>query len=357
MGALMVSLSSSLRNEPIEVVTSFKYLGSTFTGADGQMCWGDVRQNAVQTRVAARQFAPVLKLRGLSPRDRGKLLSSTAVATLLYGCETWTVTAKIRRKLERQLHKLRSTVMNLGVGGRTAFLRKPRSHRLSVLRNRTKRVFSQDIRDLIAKRRLVSVLKNLVTAPAPLTTRLMSAQLTGNYGRKKSNRLRATYHSSILEDFVWVSGMDDNPRERFNELVSRVERHLIGTLEEPLQHCYYYNEARHPIVRERAVRLRALALAKVEVKKIVDDLFARGAKYRRTRKEPRLYPPGTRKFECSSKYCAARFGSVSARNRHERAAHGAQPIEIRPYPCPTDGCNKAYKTEGHLRRHQNLYHT
>ena len=337
-------------------MTSFKYLGSTFVAADGHMCWADVRKNAVKMRVAAKQFLPVLKMRGLSPRDRGKLLSNTAVACLLYGCEAWTVTGKIRRKLERQLHKLRLMVLNLGVG-RAAFLKKPRSLRLSVLRNRTKRVFPVDIRDLLAKRRLTAVLKSLITAPAPLTTLLMSAQLTNNYGEKKRNRLRATYQSSILEDFVWVSGMEDNPRERFRELVSQVERQLVGHLEEPLQHCLHNNEARHPILRERAVRLKALALAKLEVKRIVNDLFAKGARYRRTRKEPRLVPPGAGRFEGSNRHCAARFGSVSARNRHERVAHGAQPIVIRPYPCPAIGCSKAYKTEGHLRRHRNLNHT
>ena len=132
-------------------------------------------------------------------------------------------------------------MINLGVDARAVLLKKPRSYRLSVLRNRTKRVFPQDIRDLLAKRRLSTVLKSLITAPAPLTTLLMSAQLTGNYGGKKSNRLRATYLSSILEDFVWVSGMEDNPRERFRELVTQVERHLIGHLEEPLQLCLYNN--------------------------------------------------------------------------------------------------------------------
>ena len=82
----------------IEQVASFNYLGSMIT-SDGRSR-GEIRRRIALAKSSFGIMRPVLTDRKLSLRIRTRLLKCYVWSTLLYGCESWTMTAETRRNIE-----------------------------------------------------------------------------------------------------------------------------------------------------------------------------------------------------------------------------------------------------------------
>ena len=82
----------------IEQVTSFNYLGSLVT-LDGRTL-GDIRRRIATAKSSFGTMRSVLTDRKLSLPIRTRLLKCYVWSTLLYGCESWTITAETLRNIE-----------------------------------------------------------------------------------------------------------------------------------------------------------------------------------------------------------------------------------------------------------------
>ena len=82
----------------IEQVNSFNYLGSMLT-SDGR-CEKEIRRRIGMAKTSFNQMSPVLKDRKLSIPLKVRLLKCFIWSVLLYGCESWTLSAALTRTIE-----------------------------------------------------------------------------------------------------------------------------------------------------------------------------------------------------------------------------------------------------------------
>ena len=82
----------------IEQVSSFSYLGSLITH-DGR-CRPEIRRRIVLAKNAFGELKPILRDRKLSIDLKVRLLKCYVWSTLLYGCESWTITAETKRNID-----------------------------------------------------------------------------------------------------------------------------------------------------------------------------------------------------------------------------------------------------------------
>ena len=83
----------------IEQVNSFNYLGSMLT-SDGR-CEKEIRRRIGMAKTSFNQMSPVLKDRKLSIPLKVRLLKCFVWSVLLYGCESWTLSAALTRRTSR----------------------------------------------------------------------------------------------------------------------------------------------------------------------------------------------------------------------------------------------------------------
>ena len=88
----------TIRNEPIQQVSKFKYLGSTLT-EDGR-CESEIKQRIGVARSAFIKMRNVISNRHVRVATRIRLIKTYIWATLLYGCEAWTINKEMERRLE-----------------------------------------------------------------------------------------------------------------------------------------------------------------------------------------------------------------------------------------------------------------
>ena len=86
-----------LGEEQIEQVTEFNYLGSMLT-SDGR-CRKDIRRRIAISKSAFERMRPILGDRKLSVGLRVRLIKTYVWSTLLYGCESWSLTAETKRNI------------------------------------------------------------------------------------------------------------------------------------------------------------------------------------------------------------------------------------------------------------------
>ena len=79
----------SIGNETIQQVNKFKYLGSTIT-EDGR-CESEIKQRIGIARSAFIKMRNVISNRHLRVATRIRVIKTYIWSTLLYGCETWTI--------------------------------------------------------------------------------------------------------------------------------------------------------------------------------------------------------------------------------------------------------------------------
>ena len=82
----------------VESVSSFKYLGSTIT-SDNEMNT-ELKERIGTGSRCAYAFNSIMKSRNISRRTKVRVYNTVIRPTVLYGCETWTLTKERIRKLE-----------------------------------------------------------------------------------------------------------------------------------------------------------------------------------------------------------------------------------------------------------------
>ena len=92
-----ISANITMNGEPLEEVTSFKYLGATLS-KDGT-CTAEVRIRIAIATAAMARLARVWKSNIGFP-TKFKLFRSLVISILLYGCETWTLLAETERRIQ-----------------------------------------------------------------------------------------------------------------------------------------------------------------------------------------------------------------------------------------------------------------
>ena len=87
----------TLNGEPLEMVTSFTYLGAQVTASGG--C-----EQEVKTRIAIakmmRMLDKIWKSHSITIRQKKRLVHALVFPCAKYACETWVLTADLRRRLE-----------------------------------------------------------------------------------------------------------------------------------------------------------------------------------------------------------------------------------------------------------------
>ena len=87
-----------IQQELVKKVDQFTYLGSVMT-ADAR-CTTEIRRRIGIAKTAFRRMSSMLTNRRISIETRKRAIKTYVWSTLLYGCEAWTVSVEMERKLE-----------------------------------------------------------------------------------------------------------------------------------------------------------------------------------------------------------------------------------------------------------------
>ena len=83
--------------DKLETVTSFKYPGSVITD---EGCKPEIPARIAQTTAALTRLKPVWNDRGISLSSEIRLKRSFVTSIFLYACESWALTAELRRRMQ-----------------------------------------------------------------------------------------------------------------------------------------------------------------------------------------------------------------------------------------------------------------
>ena len=97
-GEESINLDIVIDGEALEQVRSFKYLGSTITEKGTSDQW--IKKRIGIATSAMTKLDTVWSLRGISLNNRIKITKAIGWVTLLYGCESWTLSQKYVDKLK-----------------------------------------------------------------------------------------------------------------------------------------------------------------------------------------------------------------------------------------------------------------
>ena len=86
--------SWQIDGETMETVTDFSFLGSKIT-ADGD-CSHEVKRRLLLERKAMTNLDSILKSRDITLPTKVCLVKAMVFPTVMYGCESWTITLQLR---------------------------------------------------------------------------------------------------------------------------------------------------------------------------------------------------------------------------------------------------------------------
>ena len=95
-----------LKDEDLEDVKSFTYLGSIITESGGTE--EDVKCRIRKARLAFNTLIPVWNASSISTKTKLRIFTTNVIATLLYGSETSKVTQALSNKLQSFVNKIMS---------------------------------------------------------------------------------------------------------------------------------------------------------------------------------------------------------------------------------------------------------
>ena len=96
--AIIPSCNLQSRGQQIKLVKKFKYLGYMFT-SDGK-CITEIKKRIATAKDAFQKLSLILKNRNISMTTKFRVLKTYVWSTLTYGCECWTITSDIEKKIE-----------------------------------------------------------------------------------------------------------------------------------------------------------------------------------------------------------------------------------------------------------------
>ena len=92
-----INTEIKVKEQKLETVTSFKYLGSVITGDNSEP---ETLSKIAQTTAALTRLNPVYNDRSISLSSRIRLMRSLVTSIFLYACESLTLTAELRRRIQ-----------------------------------------------------------------------------------------------------------------------------------------------------------------------------------------------------------------------------------------------------------------
>ena len=96
--AIVPSCNLQSRGQQIKLVKKFKYLGYMIT-SDGK-CITEIKKRIATAKDAFQKLSLILKNRNISMTTKFRVLKTYMWSTLTYGCECWTITRDIEKKIE-----------------------------------------------------------------------------------------------------------------------------------------------------------------------------------------------------------------------------------------------------------------
>ena len=90
--------------EPLENITTFRYLRRVLTAGDNE--WLAVVGNLGKARKSWGRLSQILSREGEDPKVLLKFYKAVAQAVLLFGAETWVLTPRMERALDRFHHRV-----------------------------------------------------------------------------------------------------------------------------------------------------------------------------------------------------------------------------------------------------------
>ena len=96
--AIAPSCNLQSRGQQIKLVKKFKYLGYMIT-SDGK-CITEIKKRIATAKDAFQKLSLILKNRNISMTTKFRVLKTYVWSTLTYGCECWTITSDIEKKIE-----------------------------------------------------------------------------------------------------------------------------------------------------------------------------------------------------------------------------------------------------------------
>jgi L-rhamnose mutarotase len=94
----------SVRDTPLESVSSFQYLGRPLSSFGDD--WAALRKNLDKARSRWALISRVLAREGANPRVSAMFYKAAVQAVLLYSCETWSITSDMLAVLESFHHRV-----------------------------------------------------------------------------------------------------------------------------------------------------------------------------------------------------------------------------------------------------------
>ena len=87
-----INTEIKVNGQKLEIVTSFKYLGSVTTDEGSKP---EMLSRIAQATAALASFKPVWNDRSISLSSKIRLTHSLVTSIFLYDCESWTLTAEL----------------------------------------------------------------------------------------------------------------------------------------------------------------------------------------------------------------------------------------------------------------------
>ena len=92
-----INTEIKVNGQRLETVTSFKYRGSVITVEGSKP---EILSRIAQTTAASIRLKPVCNDRSISLSSKIRLMRSLVTSIFLYGCESWTLTAELQRRIQ-----------------------------------------------------------------------------------------------------------------------------------------------------------------------------------------------------------------------------------------------------------------
>ncbi len=92
------NVNINIRGNNIKQVTNFRYLGS-LVREDGQ-CEAEIKARIAMSKTNFKKMSTILTNMGISFRTRSRVLKCFVWSVMLYGCESWTISKVMRRRIE-----------------------------------------------------------------------------------------------------------------------------------------------------------------------------------------------------------------------------------------------------------------
>ena len=187
---------------PLETVSNFSYLGSVISDASGgSVIRPAILRNVAKARIVLGTLTPLLARKKVSVRAKVAVVRAYMVPTMLYGCESWSTTAKDLEPIDALLSRARRLIVRRGCLGASTWRGQRDDRRSSVL--------PETARSLIARRRLGFVTQLLANGECELARSLLAARIPASQAKRIGGKCSNHFLRVVMTDFAWLTGVSD----------------------------------------------------------------------------------------------------------------------------------------------------